>query len=38
MMLDEHADAFTVAKSAGFDVLRDIREALSKAIEERSGF
>ena len=38
MMLDEHAHAFTVAKSAGFDVLRDIREALSKAIEERQDF
>ena len=37
-MLDEHAHAFTVAKSAGFDVLRDIHEALAKAIEERQDF
>jgi hypothetical protein len=38
MMLDEHAHAFTVAKSAGFDVLKDINAAVAKAIEERQDF
>ena len=38
MMLDEHAHAFTVAKSAGFDVLKDINEAVAKAIEQRQDF
>jgi len=38
MMGDEHAHAFTVAKSAGYDVLKDINEALAKAIEERQNF
>ncbi len=38
MMLDEHAHAFTVAKSAGYDVLKDINEALAKAIDERQDF
>lgn len=31
---DEHARAFTVAKSAGFDVLTDIHSALRRALEE----
>ncbi len=38
MMLDEHAHAFTVAKSAGYDVLKDINEAVAKAIEGRQDF
>lgn len=38
VMLDEHAYAFTVAKSAGYDVLADIRAAVDKAIEERQDF
>ncbi len=35
---EEHAIAFTVAKSAGFDVLEDIHEELSRAIEEGLPF
>jgi hypothetical protein len=35
---DEHAHSFTVAKSAGFDVARDIRDALAKAIREGQDF
>lgn len=31
---DEHARAFTVAKSAGFDVLADIHAALDRALKE----
>jgi SPP1 gp7 family putative phage head morphogenesis protein len=31
---EEHAKAFTVAKSAGFDILEDIRAALDKAIDD----
>lgn len=38
VMLDEHAHAFTVAKSAGYDVLADIRAAVDRAIEERQDF
>jgi hypothetical protein len=38
MMLDEHALAHTVAKSTGYDVLADINEAVSKAIEGRQDF
>lgn len=38
MMLDEHAHAFTVAKSAGYDVLSDIRKAVDTAIEQRVDF
>jgi len=38
VLLDEHAYAFTVAKSAGYDVLADIRAAVDKAIEERQDF
>ncbi|MFD1330249.1 phage head morphogenesis protein [Mycoplana ramosa] len=30
----DHAAMFTVAKSAGFDILRDIHEGLSKALSE----
>lgn len=30
----DHATMFTVAKSAGFDILRDIHEGLSKALSE----
>lgn len=32
----EHARAFTVAKSAGFDILNDIYDGLRKALEEGS--
>lgn len=35
---EEHAYAFTVAKSAGFDVLDDIRAAVDQAIENRVPF
>ncbi len=35
---DEHAIAFSVARTAGYDVLGDIRAALSKAIHERQDF
>lgn len=35
---DTHASMFTVAKSAGFDVLRDIHEALLKALSEGTTF
>ncbi len=35
---DEHALAFTVAKSAGYDILGDVRDAVRKAIEERQDF
>ncbi|MGD0641465.1 MAG: hypothetical protein ABSC22_12015, partial [Roseiarcus sp.] len=35
---DEHATAFTVAKSAGYDILGDVKDALSKAIRERQDF
>lgn len=38
VMLDEHAHAFTVAKSAGYDVLADIHGALQKAIDGRQDF
>lgn len=31
---DFHARSFTVAKSAGFDILSDIRKALDKALKE----
>lgn len=31
---EEHAEAFTVAKSAGFDVLKDLFEGLSSALKE----
>ena len=35
---EEHAIAFTVAKTTGFDVLEDIHEALRQAIEEGLPF
>jgi hypothetical protein len=35
---DEHATAFTVAKSAGYDILGDVKQALSKAIRERQDY
>lgn len=35
---EEHARAFTVAKSAGFDILNDIFNALRKALEEGKTF
>jgi SPP1 gp7 family putative phage head morphogenesis protein len=35
---EEHAHAFTVAKSAGFDILADIFRALQKALEEGKTF
>lgn len=38
MGFDEHAMAFTVAKSAGFDILEDVRQAVSAAIEGRQDF
>lgn len=31
---EEHADAFTVARSAGFDILNDLFEGLSSALKE----
>ncbi|MBB4199063.1 hypothetical protein CCR94_16335 [Rhodoblastus sphagnicola] len=36
--VEEHAHAFTVAKSAGFDVLGDIKAAVSEAIHNRQDF
>ncbi|QGM46727.1 phage minor head protein [Methylocystis heyeri] len=38
VMGDEHARAFTVARTAGYDVLGDVKDALSKAIRERQDF
>jgi hypothetical protein len=35
---DEHAFAFTVAKSAGYDILDDIRQALDEAITKQQPF
>lgn len=35
---EEHARAFTVAKSAGYDILSDIYEALLQALEEGKTF
>lgn len=35
---EQHAHAFTVAKSAGFDVLNDIFNGLRKALEEGKTF
>ena len=35
---DEHASSFTVAKSAGYDILADIQQAVSKAIHDRQEF
>lgn len=35
---EEHAVMFTVAKSAGFDILRDIHEALTKSLAEGTTF
>ena len=35
---DEHATAFTIAKSAGYDILADVKGALSKAIHDRQDF
>ena len=35
---DEHAHAFTVAKSAGFDILQDIKGELEKAIAGHMDF
>lgn len=34
----EHAHAFTVARTAGYDVLGDIRAAVEKAVRERKSF
>jgi len=36
--VEEHAHAFTVAKSAGYDILGDIKSALSEAIHNRQDF
>jgi len=38
LSFDEHAHAFTVAKSAGYDILGDVKGALSKAIAERQDY
>lgn len=38
LSFDEHALSFTVAKSAGYDILGDVKGALEKAIEERQDF
>ncbi|MBV1702615.1 MAG: hypothetical protein KGQ46_12420 [Hyphomicrobiales bacterium] len=35
---DEHATAFTVAKSAGYDILTDLRDSLASAIQNRVDF
>lgn len=35
---DEHAMAFTVAKSAGYDVLADLKRSIAEAIEKRQDF
>lgn len=35
---EEHAHAFTVAKSAGFDILGDVRDAVQSAIENGETF
>ncbi|MHB2265819.1 phage head morphogenesis protein [Aliihoeflea sp. PC F10.4] len=35
---EEHAAMFTVARSAGFDVLKDIHDALEKALKEGRTF
>ncbi len=35
---DEHAVSFTVAKSAGYDILADLKGSLDKAILERQDF
>ncbi len=35
---DEHARSFTVAKSAGFDILGDVHSALQEALEEGQTF
>jgi SPP1 gp7 family putative phage head morphogenesis protein len=35
---ESHAAAFTVAKSAGFDILKDIHDAVTKAVAEGTGF
>lgn len=34
----DHATAFTVAKSAGFDILNDIHQALTKVLEKGGTF
>lgn len=34
----EHATAFTVAKSAGFDMLADVQAAVAQAIHDRQDF
>lgn len=35
---EEHAHAFTVAKSTGYDILGDIKGAVSQALHERQDF
>ncbi len=35
---DEHAAAFTVAKSAGYDILADVKGALDRAMADREDF
>lgn len=35
---DEHAHSFTIAKSAGYDILDDVKASLSKAIQERIDY
>jgi Phage Mu protein F like protein len=35
---EEHGHAFTVAKSAGFDILQDVRDAVQAAIENGETF
>lgn len=35
---EQHAAAFTVAKSAGFDILKDLYEAMERAISEGQAY
>lgn len=35
---EDHAAAFTVAKSAGFDILKDIHQAMQDALQNGTGF
>lgn len=38
LSFDEHAVSFSVAKSAGYDILADLKASLETAIEERIDF
>src|SRR5690242_4016703 len=38
MWQEEHATAFTVARSAGYDILGDIADELKKALEQGTTF